>query len=489
MPSAISALKPAFKPRWPFIRSVRVRLVSVSILARAFVLATLVIVGLSALWLCPFIWLIAGWHLPAIFKYLVFLNLLNFWVMTNMASMGDVRALRAARKPAPDATWSIDIPASRQPWVAELIAFIESKISGRLRGRFQMRLSFVPGVSVARTPGSFGRKWRITVGISDMAVLSAEEIKALVLYETILRFRPPTPAHALFAFCSRRVARWKSALPPHPGLFTFPRCGIEWLTKILRPFPQELEKWSLYRASREVPLKNILLAVKKTRRTAKLQGTYLDLYKSILNRALMPPYMEGMALFCRLPMTEHSRPAFKELEGVWVYERQLLESLLGREVVRQFQLIAWEDVNGEVGVAGWREAADQFRPFLPGYRIADIPALIDDWRPLMLKWCIRNQKAPVVTPDKQRESLIMLVAATFIVVLIETGWRISSALGDDVQMVRETSTLKPFRLVSGYSVGRLTADQFVEACREAQVADVPLASNEAEKPNDEQQAV
>jgi hypothetical protein len=458
---------------------VRARLRSVCLLARAFVLAILVIGGLSVLWLCPFLWLIAGWHLPAIFKYMMFLNLINFWVMTNIASMGDVRALLLARKPTRDGGWSIEIPASRQPWVAELIGFLETKVSGRLRGRLQMRMSFVPGISIQKTPGLFERKWRITVGVSTLAALSSDEIRALALYHAILRFRPPTPAHALFAFFSRCVMRWKSALPPHPGLFTYPRCGIEWLAKILGPFPLELEKWGLYRVSREIPLKNLLLAMKKARRAAKHQAGYLELYKSLLKRGLIPPYMEGMALFCRLPMTEDSRPAFRELEGVWVYERQLLESTFGRAVVRQLQISAWEDIKEDIGLSGWREAACQFRPILPACRVADIPALIDDWRPLLRKWCIRNQKAPVVTPDRQRELFIMLVAATFVVVLMEAGWRISSEFGDNVEVARESSTLKPFWLIGGYSLGRLTAEQFVEACRGAQVADMPLATNEA----------
>ncbi|MBV8867059.1 MAG: hypothetical protein JO210_16805 [Acidobacteriaceae bacterium] len=459
----------------------KTRLTSIVAVARAFALLGLMILGLSALWLCPWIWLVAGGRLAIakdpLFKFLIFANLLLYWMWSNALVIKDIQALRSKPRVLPSPLWYVEIPASRQPWASELVEFVESKFSEHLRGRLQVCLSLVPGVEYQTVPGSPGKKWRIAVGFSTLAVLSTDEIKALALQHGISRFRPITRAHRWLTDLLERAEWWKSALLPHPGFFSFTRCSVEWLVDILKPFPSELARLSLNAAGGEFPVAVIRRAAEKVMKAGRLQGTYAKLYDEINKRGMMPPYTEGIFRLCRSIDLEVSQPAFRRIDGLWAYERQFLGNCFGPSYARHIQLVNWDDLKEEIAF-NWREKAAEMRPLLGGSRVADIPQLVSGWRATLKAWLLFRRVAPNITPDLQRQFVISMLAAVFAVVLLDAGWRVGSTFGEEVSLVNDKSRVQPFRLLKELGTGALSAAQFNEDCRKIGAADLLLGPTE-----------
>ena len=49
-----------------------------------------------------------------------------------------------------------------------------------------------------------------------------------------------------------------------------------------------------------------------------------------------------------------------------------------------------------------------------------------------------QQRAPTVTPDRQRELFLFLLGAALGAVLLQAGWRVASDFGDELSLVKET---------------------------------------------------
>jgi hypothetical protein len=459
-----------------FNRAMSMRLLGMGTAAGACALIALLIAVLSLLWLAPWLWLAWGEHFVGnqVMRILLFINFLQFWCWINFASVKDFLAIQKKGRVRPNPRWSVEVPDSRQLWAAELIEFVASKVSARLRGRLRVRFSFLPGVHYQKARRLFGRKWQISVGFSTLAVLKTEEVYALALERGLAQFRPVTRVHVWFAEFLPRVTFWKAALPPDSGIFSLTRWLVESLVAILRPFPKQLEAWSFLAASQFAPPLTIRAAKEIEARAGFLQGMYANFYCSINKRGMMPPYTEGIARFCRMTGAMASPFAFEEIEGLWVYERQFLENTYGRALISQLRLVNWDDLRGEVDVASWRADAAHIRPTLDGLRVADIPKIIDDWRVMFKRWMTAAHKAPTVTPDRQRAVFVRLLAAVFAEVLFDSGWGIASRFGEEVCLERKTESLRPFRLVHEVASGGVSGSEFLETCRRSGVADLLL---------------
>jgi len=459
----------------------KTRLASIAAVANALLLLTLTISGLLFLWLSPWIWWAAAGRLAVDppFRLVVFANFAIYWVWSQCVVIKDIRAIRSRRKVLPNPHWSAEVPSNRQLWAAELMEFVELKVSKRLHGRLQVFLSIVPGVAYQKARSSMGPGWRLSVGFSTLAVLSMDELKAMALLNGVPFFRPVTRAHLWFSTLLRNIEFCKSALPPHTGFFSFTFWSFELLIKILRRFPDELGSWSLNVAATEFPIATIRCAAEKIAKAGSVYGMYVKLYHSISERGMMPPYTEGISRFCRsLHIEIPDKPAFAAIEGLWIYERQLLQNCFGPDHVRHLRLVGWDDLKEEIGVPIWRETVVQIRPVLSGSKVADIPQLIIEWRAVLKRWLILNRKAPAVTPDRQREFLISMLSRVFAVVLLDAGWRVDSTLGEEFRLVKDSSSLKPLHLVREVGKGAVSAAQFDESVRLVGVADLPLGITE-----------
>lgn len=456
------------------------RIISIATVARAMALLLVMILTLSALWLSPWIWLWESQHLTKypILILLISLNLFIFWIPANVVAIREIKYVRSKQNILLDQHSSVEIPADRQRWASELIEFIESKLSKDLRARLQVCLGFAPRMECRRAPRSSGHKWRITIGFSTIAVLSADEIKALALQRAVSRICPVTQAHVWLTDLYNRAAWWKFALPPHPGYFSFPRCFIEWLVKILEPIPGQLESSGLNVASRDLPVDMLRNSAEKEKVAGILLERYIEAYHSKTERGVMPPYTEGFFRFCRTAGLALPTPVFTEIEGLWVYERQFLERCFGSDYVRNLRIVSWDDLQAQVDVPAWRAMAAQIRPVLSGFRVADIPQLVTDWRSVQKKWLRSIQKVPVVTPDLQHRFLMALLAVVFAVVLLDAGWQPDSTSSETVSLVSGTASLYPLRLVGDLVAKKISSVQFTEICRNLGVADLPLGTSE-----------
>jgi hypothetical protein len=117
----------------------------------------------------------------------------------------------------------------RHPIVSKLIRAAESAPSKHVRGCVQVYLTFMPVVDYERVGTFASRRWQVVIGLPVLALLSIEEIEALLLQRGIELFHPPTPAHPWLCHLHRRAILWRAALPPHAGLFSMTHWVIEWL--------------------------------------------------------------------------------------------------------------------------------------------------------------------------------------------------------------------------------------------------------------------
>jgi len=221
-------------------------------------------------------------------------------------------------------------------------------------------------------------------------------------------------------------------------------------------------------------------ALLKSRTAALLQGSYLNFYDSVaVKRGLMPPFVEGMWRLYGKTLGARQDAAFKSFAGLWVYERRLLEACLGHDCVNQLRPAHWNDVHQEVGPC-WSQSAAEIRAVLGDSRVADIPRLVSEWRNLLRQWLRAKQRAPAVTPDRQRELFQFLLGAALGAVLLQAGWEVASDFGEELSLVKETRSLTPFRLITELSSGKLSSNQYHQQCAAAGIADLCLGTVSAQ---------
>jgi hypothetical protein len=318
--------------------------------------------------------------------------------------------------------------------------------------------------------------WRLSIGLSTIAFLSKAELSALLITSGFCRCCWASRPHFLLICLLRKAERAKSALPPHPGFFSFARCLIELTVRILEPFPAQLEEWSVNLAGRTFGESTVRSALLKSRTAGLLQGSYLNFYESsAVKRGLMPPYVEGMWRVYGRTFEGTQQANFKSLAGLWVYERRLLEGCLGRERVSQLRPTSWDELHEDFGCS-WSQSAAELRTVLGDSRVADIPQLVCEWRKLLRSWLVHKQRAPVVTPDRQRELFLFLLGAAFGAVLLQAGWQVASGFGEEVNLVKDSKAVSPFRLISELSSGRLSSAQYEQACSDAGISDLWLGA-------------
>lgn len=431
--------------------------------------------ALAALWMAPFLWLAFGRrvvHDPG-FRSILFLNILVFWMWAQAVTLGDIKAIASARKTYPLSNWFVEVPRATQLWASGLLDVVESQFV-RLRWRLKLFLSLVPGLEYSPEPQSIDRSWRLTVGLSSIAFLSTEELSALAITSALCRFRLVSRPSFFLIGLLRNAERAKSALPPHPGFFSFTRCLLEGTAKILRPLPPQLEAWSIRLAGRTFGEKLVRSALVKSRTAGLLQADYVTFYEnSAVKRGLMPPYVEGLWCLYGKAFGIGDDATFKNLSGLWVYERRLLEGFLGRDRVSQLRPTDWDDLHQGVG-SSWGESAAEFRLVLGSSRIADLPNLVCEWRSLLRRWLIRKGRVPVVTPDRQWELFTFLLGAALGAVLLQAGWRLASKFGEEVTLAKDSRNLHPFRLISELSSGRLSSAQYDRECIDADIGNLQL---------------
>lgn len=443
---------------------------------KAVALLLALVTGVSAAWLVPFFWLAFAPRLvtdPG-FRLVLFLNILLFWTWAQVVTFNDVRAIRSRKRLSPLPGWFVEIPRSTQLWASNLIDVVESRFV-RLRWRLRLYLSFVPGIEYRPDPGGPAGTWRMAIGLSTVAFLSMEELTALLVASGLCRLSWMGQPHYFLIGLLRKAERRKSALPPHPGFFSFARCLTEGLVAALQPLPAQLEKWTVHVAGTMFTEGTVRTAFAKSRTAGLLQANYLHFFEtSAVNRGLLPPYAEGMwRLYGKTLQGIQAQPAFRTIPGLWVYERRLLESCLGRDRMSELRPANWDDLRENIRPS-WDETAAELRTVLDACRVADLPKLVCQWRSLLRRWLLQKQRAPVVTPDRQREVFLFLLGAALGAVLLQAGWQIASCFGEEISLVKDSRTLNPFRLVSALGAGTLSSAQYHQECAEAGIADLWL---------------
>lgn len=444
----------------------------------AAVVLTLLLTFLGAAWLAPFLWFAFGGRLiqDAEFRVLVMLNILIWWGWSQTLTWIDLQALRKNRRALPTRDYAVEIPAGTHPWASQLAENIAERF-GHLRDGLEVCFSFVPGVEFQRSAIPSRAKWRMVVGISAVAFLSAEELDALLLSSALARFHPAARLHFFFSGMLRRAERANSALPPDSGFFSFTRQLIECLISVLRSFPVELENWAARIVDCEFGAGRTREAFSKAANAGLFQTKYIPFYhQTAVKRGLMPPFAEGMSRLYGKSQGGNSSPAFLQIPGLWVYERRLLEGCLGRDCVSQLSLISWDDLHQTFGLSSWRENAAELRTILDGFTVGDIPELVREWRSVLRRWLVRTQRAPAVTPDQQREIFLFMLGTALGGVLLEAGWQVGSQFGQEISLIKNERSFTPLRLVKELGSGTVSSAAYERACLEAEIAGLTLGA-------------
>ena len=211
---------------------------------RPVVLLLFLMIGLSLALMAPFLWLVFSesfihnrW-----FRFTILVNICIYWFWALAVTLGDVRAVGSMRRAPPRRDWFAEVPRSTQPWASDLVDAVEWRFA-HLRWRTRLLLSFVPGVAYRHEREHSGEDWRMEVGLSTIAFLALDELTALLVTSALCRFRPVSRPHFLLLRLLNKAERGQSALPPHPGPFSFARCLIEGTVRALQPLPAQLEDW------------------------------------------------------------------------------------------------------------------------------------------------------------------------------------------------------------------------------------------------------
>ena len=437
------------------------------------ILLALIVTGV--LWLSPCLWMFFSSGFPnnlQTFRYLVLLNFLMFWLRSTADSFEAIIGLyRNSRSNFRE--WMMEVAPERHALVAELLRFVETSVSERLRGRVQVCLSFAPVVDYRRNHCSAARPWQLVIGLPTIAVLSVEEIKALLLQRGIELFKPPTLVHPWLHRLHLWVSRWHSALPPDPGLFSLVHNLLGYLVRILQSIPRQVEQWSHAKATETISRPALDIALDKLKLSVFCLRTYAKLYDSAVSLGSLPPFTEGfLHLFSQFSGQTSTDPAFTRWDGFWACEWQFIQNLYGPERARSLQPRDWNNLLNELGPASWKKNVAQLQPALSGRCVADIPDLLTAWRSLLRKGF--GAAVSSITPDLQRLTAISLLGSVFAFALFNTGWQPNCSF-HEVSFIKDQRELAPFRLVSDLGNGRLGKEDFLQRCRDSSTADLPLS--------------
>lgn len=443
---------------------------------RAYLLLACLLLWLAFLWLFPWLFLVFGSRFvhDAAFRGVLFLNLLLWWIWVLVLSFKDLKAIRSKKLTKTRPEWFPQFPEISSPWLTDLLEASGPRFAKQLNGRVQARLSVLDGVHYEQVGSRDGRPWCLLIGFSAVAVLSTEELKALHLVSCYRRFHTATWCHRGLNRLSQSVCRWQSLLPPHFGVFSFPRFGVERFAKILRPVASELESWCMEMAGYNSPASIVQRAVTRSRQAAILQGKYFAFYKDlVIQENVTPPFIEGLWRMWRQFDSEALTPVYTQMEGLWVLERRLVEACFGADKVRQCSVADWNDLQIQMVIRRSKVASSEMRPILCGSRLIDLPELLTDWRGILKRWCLRNRLAPTVTPDKQREVVLTKLADVLIAVLMEAGWNLGLTGSGEFVLTKAGGSLYPLQMLRSLESGSITAAQYKELCRERGIAELP----------------
>jgi hypothetical protein len=455
----------------------RARLVPAFTAVKCLTLLALGFAAAMAVVLAPVVWLLGTTWMRNDLEFVRFLGLLEvviFWFVVTSVSLHAIRVIRLkTRSPRPCVA---ELSPERQPLAAELTRFLEVSIP-RLRGNMRVCLTLAPSVCFLRDARR--GKWQICLGLPAIALLTLEEIQVMALRQAFENLRPVTPLHPWLGRVHHRACVWQNALPPHPGALSLTHNLLHFVAKVLNPVSVQQHAWSSAQVAPQTSPKILSSAGTKIIPALRYLMPYLTIYRSALRAGGMPPFAEGFSRLVR--KAEASRqieltpatPCFTLVENLWVYERQLTKWLVGEDCARDSKLVGWDDFSDALATDGWKKTAALLRPVLGGKHTADIPDLVTGWHALARRSMGVNIRK--FTPDVQKGVVLQSLASVFAMMLVNAGWKLTSALGEDFSLRKDDRELRPFRLIKDLASGALPAPEFIRTCREASTADLPLA--------------
>lgn len=164
--------------------------------------------------------------------------------------------------------------------------------------------------------------------------------------------------------------------------------------------------------------------------------------------------------------------AISLLEDVSGQEKQLLASLVGQEAVAKLEKVDWDQVGAKVYVPQWKSLVRE--------QVAALTGVVPEWLPQLAKEMpvfVRRLRIEVdLTPEQRHRLAIAVVGAALALAFNQQGWTLHAMPGVPISFWRDETVVEPFAVLPGLLSGELTADAWVQQCREAGIARVDLGT-------------
>lgn len=187
-----------------------------------------------------------------------------------------------------------------------------------------------------------------------------------------------------------------------------------------------------------------------------------------------PPTSERLAAIATYPAKDDSdgrEPAATLLSDVDALEVDLIRKLYPQSTVEKLRAVPWARIGVLVHLPRWLVMIIVHRSVLEGWKIADLPAVIDRIPELAKTMC--DPKGTLLAPPQRHARVCELIVHCLATTLILKGWQLC-ALPGECYLQRGETRLNPRVVVIRLVSNRSARVEWAEWSRAMGIGDLPL---------------
>ena len=184
-----------------------------------------------------------------------------------------------------------------------------------------------------------------------------------------------------------------------------------------------------------------------------------------------------------MPIDDH--PGLALIGQVAELEKELIASLYGEVLAREFQEIAWKDSVARVYVPVWREKVREYAKALTGLRLGELPECAKALSELRLgelpdpaadgeEFLRRFNFFQGHTLEEQKVLASLIVGAAVAAALYGAGCQVTNEFGEPFKVLLAGEWVAPFSLMTDLNTEALPAGHWQDLCSRAGLSDLDL---------------
>jgi heat shock protein HtpX len=146
-------------------------------------------------------------------------------------------------------------------------------------------------------------------------------------------------------------------------------------------------------------------------------------------------------------------PMISLIENVAELEAGLLKKVVPAVAAANLKPLKWETAGADVYIPGWRKRVADYLPYLAGKKMADLPLLVLDPRPVAME--VYNATAGRLNESQRIASAYDILFCAFALCLLENGWKLITQPGN-LTLENGTSTVDPATVMGELRTGKLS---------------------------------